>query len=433
MNQAAPGAAPVYTVESACRACGGSDLHPVLSFGDTPIADRLLENSDLSLSEPMVPLTLVFCPACGLLQIVETVDPQTLFGDAYPYFSSTSVSWLRQCRDNALELIRILGLDRDSRVVEIASNDGYMLRNFRDAGIPVLGFEPADPPARAALDDGIPTRREFFTEETAAQLAAESETADLVLANNVVAHVDDLHDFLRGVKRILNDGGMFVLEVAYAGDLIERRAFDTIYHQHLCYFTLTPLERLLAGHGFHVRDVRRLPSQGGSIRVYAGLTPGSASANVRAMLEQERRSGILEEECLEAFACRIAELRTELVDLLNEMKARGGRIAAYGAAGKATTLLHYCGIGASLVEYIVDLNPYKHGKYMPGCRLVIQPPDRLREDRPDYLLLLAWNLRDEILAQQQDYLAAGGRIITPIPRPEIVAGTPSPDTGGVNY
>jgi SAM-dependent methyltransferase len=413
----------LYRVESRCRACGTGDLRDVLEYGASPIADGLLEANELGRPEPRAPLSLALCPECSLLQIRETVDPHVLFSPRYPYFSSTSASWLTHCRDNALELIDSLTLGPESSVVEIASNDGYMLRNFKDAGIPVLGIDPAGPPADAATRAGIPTRREFFDEDLAADLARQGQLGDLVLANNVLAHVPDLRGFVRGLSRILKPAGTLVIEVPYARDLIEACEFDTVYHQHLCYFALAPLVRLMAAQEFQIHDVRRLSTHGGSLRCYIGKNR-KPSAAVARMLEEERASDPLDADRCRDFARQAVELAGGLKRLLQDLHREGKRVAAYGAAAKATTLLHLCGIDVSILDYVVDSNPYKHGKYLPGARLEIRDPTILASDRPDYLLLLAWNLRDEILPQQRPYLEAGGQIIVPLPRLEIIPASP---------
>jgi len=404
-----------------CRSCEHGDLRPILSLGRTPLANALLTAEQLREPEATFPLELVFCPACALVQITETVPPEVLFRE-YAYLSSFSDTVVHNAEGIVRRLIGLEGLGSESLVLEIASNDGYLLQHYHHKGIPVLGIEPAANIARVARDErGIPTVCEFFGAQLAAELVAGGRAADVVHGNNVLAHVADLNGVVRGIATVLKPRGVAVIEVPYVKDLIDHCEFDTIYHEHLCYFSLTALDRLFRRHGLVIRDVERIPIHGGTLRIFASRAewaiPGEA---VKSLLAEEAAWGVDREEFYRGFGAEVERLRASLLELLGGLKAQGRRIAAYGASAKGSTLLNFFGIGADTLEFVVDRSTVKQGRYTPGTHLPILAPERVLELRPDYLLLLTWNFADEILAQQQAFRDQGGRFIIPIPECRVV-------------
>jgi SAM-dependent methyltransferase len=404
--------------EATCRSCGNGGLATVLSLGCTPLANSLLTAAQIEQAEQIYPLDLVFCPQCTLVQITETVPPEQLFGE-YLYFSSFSDTMLRHAREIVQRLLAARGLGPQSLVAEVASNDGYLLQYYREAGVPVLGIEPARNIAEVARERGIPTLAEFFSADVAGRLAGEGQRADVIHANNVLAHVADLNGVVAGFGRLLKPEGVAVIEVPYVKEMIDHREFDTIYHEHLCYFSLTALDRLFTRHGLTLVDVERLPIHGGSLRIFAS-PQGERSEAVTQLLAEEAAWGVARLDFYAGFGEGVGQLRDELRSLLAELKAQGQRIAVYGASAKGSTLLNYFGIGRETLDFVVDRSTVKQGLYTPGTHLPIYAPEQLLEARPDYVLLLTWNFADEILAQQAEYRRAGGQFIVPIPEVRVV-------------
>jgi SAM-dependent methyltransferase len=402
-----------------CRSCGSPDLARVLCLGALPLPDALLSAEALDAPEPRYPLDVALCGGCALVQLLHAVPREELFCRDYPYYSSFSESFVEHARRNAEARIAERRLGPGSLVVELASNDGYLLQHYRARGVPVLGIDPAEGPVRAARERGIETLQAFFDRALAERLRGEGRRADVIHANNVLAHVPDPNDFVAGVALLLRPGGVFVGEVPYLGDLVEGGEFDTIYHEHLAYFSVTALRALLGRHGLRLGRIEHLPVHGGSLRVFAG-TSGAESGDVGRWLEREAEADLTRPAGFAGLAERVESLRTELRALLEKLRADGKRVAAYGAAAKGAVLLNLAGIGCDLVEFVVDRNVHKQGRYLPGVRIPIRPPEALLAERPDYTLLLPWNLREEILAQQAEYRRAGGHFIVPIPSVEIV-------------
>lgn len=414
-----PARGPNPAKEARCRSCGGEDLSVFLSLGNLPASDAFLAPSQLTEDEPRYPLDVAFCADCALVQILHTVPPETLFGTDYPYFSSVTDMLLRHSAINVRQRIEEQRLGPRSLVIELASNDGYLLQYYRERGIAVLGIDPAPGPVAVARSRGIETLQAFFGSQLATDLAAKGNRADVIHANNVLAHVADTNGFVAGIATLLKDDGVAVVEAPYVRDLIDHGEFDTIYHEHLCYFSVTALRNLFERHGLFLNRVEPLAIHGGSLRLFVEKHP-RPTASLTEYLDSERRLGLDRLGYYAGFSVRVAAIRSELIALLQDLKRRGARIAGYGAAAKGTIMLNYAGLGPEVLDFVVDRNVHKQGRYIPGVRLPIEPPQRLLEAQPDYVLILPWNFKEEIMTQQDEYRRRGGRFIVPVPRPSIL-------------
>ncbi len=404
-----------------CRSCHCGGLLPVLDLGEMPLANGLIDARQLDEPEPTWPLEVVFCPECALVQITETVCPELLFSE-YMYFSSVSDALLAHSRAHVEVLVKSRQLGPENQVVEIASNDGYLLQYFAEFGVGALGIEPAANVAEVARARGVQTRTAFFGPDLARELRGEGQTADVVLGNNVLAHVPDLNGVVSGAALLLRDGGIVEFEFPYVVDLVDHLEFDTIYHEHLCYFSVHAVNRLFARNGLVLTDVLRLPVHGGSLRVTGRLAKEGPAPHPRVSeaLAMERSRGVDTIAFYTQLAPRVDALGIQLRRCLERLRTSGKRIAAYGASAKGATLLNAFGIGRDFLEYVVDRNPVKQGFLTPGTHLEIRAPRVLTTDRPDYALLLTWNFAAEVLAQQAGYRGSGGHFILPVPEVCIV-------------
>ena len=402
-----------------CRSCGHDDLMQVLDLGRLPLANALLLAEQLHEPEDRFPLELLFCPQCALVQIGETVPPERLFYD-YAYASSFSDTMVEHARLLVEALIGSRGLGSASLVVEIASNDGYLLQFYKTRGIPVLGIEPAANIAALATAKGIPTLIEFFDQELALRLATQGRRADVIHAHNVFAHVPDPNRFVAGIAALLEQGGVAIIEVPYVRDLIDRLEFDTIYHEHFSYYSVSAVAGLCARHGLVMADVEHVPIHGGSLRLFITHAGEPISPRVVDLLSAEKSAGLLGFDYYRDFGRQVAALKEELLALLWRLKGERRSIAAYGASAKGSTLMNAFGVDARLIDFVVDRSSLKQGRFTPGNRLPILPPEALLERRPDYVLLLTWNFANEILTQQREFRRLGGKFIVPVPEVKVV-------------
>jgi SAM-dependent methyltransferase len=404
----------------ACRFCSSTKLHTVVDLGMSPLCENFLTRDDLQKMEPFYPLKALVCEDCFLVQVEEYVGGREIFCGDYAYFSSFSDSWLRHAKDYAEMISKRLRLSEKSLVVELASNDGYLLQNFVAKRIPCLGIEPADNVAAAAMKKGVPTRVLYFNETAAHELVTEGIRADLVAANNVLAHVPDLNSFVAGIKVLLADRGVLTVEFPQWLTTMNGNQFDSIYQEHYCYYSFLTAEKIFAAHGITLFDVEDLATHGGSLRIYGrhaedGTRPITNA--VQTTRQREIDAGLTRLDTYRAFAEKVAATKRDLLDFLIHAKREGKRVAAYGAPGKGNTLLNYCGIREDFIDYAVDRNPYKHGKFLPGSHIPVFAPDRIAETRPDYVLILPWNLKEEIIQQLAYVREWGARFV--IPNPEL--------------
>ncbi len=400
-----------------CRHCATPLEHTFLDLGFAPPSNAYLTADDLKRPEKYYPLKIKVCHRCWLVQTEDTAEAEDLFRPDYAYFSSTSSSWLAHAASYATAITRQLGLDKNSLVIEVACNDGYLLKNFVATGIPCLGIEPTASTAAAAEQLGIPVLREFFGEQLGRQLAASGRQADLIAGNNVYAHVPDINDFTRGLKAALKPGGTITLEFPHLMRLLEHTQFDTVYHEHFSYLSLTTASRIFAAAGLRIRHAEELPTHGGSLRIHGGHAEDArpTQPSVEKLLAEETRRGMTALPVYQSFQARADQVKDGLLRFLLEQKRAGKKVAAYGAAAKGNTLLNYAGVKPDLLPFVCDAAPAKQGKFMPGSHIPILPPAALAERQPDYVVILPWNLRDEVMAQLDGIRAWGGQFVTAVP------------------
>jgi SAM-dependent methyltransferase len=406
---------------SGCRFCGAALRRSFVDLGRSPLSNAFLTVDQLREMEPHYPLHAYVCETCLLVQLEAFATPDAIFSD-YAYFSSFSETWLRHAEAYAARMTRELRLSADSLVVELASNDGYLLRYFRQLGIAVLGVEPAANVAAVAEAGGVPTEVAFFGVATAHRLAAAGKQADLICANNVLAHVPDLNDFVAGLPILLKPSGTITVEFPHLLRLIEERQFDTIYHEHFSYFSLLVVDKVFARHGLSVFDVDRLPTHGGSLRIHASHAEAARTRTDRfaAVLAEEAEAGLDDPTGYDRFAASVIDIKCQVLEFLVAARRAGKLVAGYGAPAKGNTLLNYCGVGPELLAFTVDRSPHKQGRFLPGTQIPIFAPERIFATRPDYVFILPWNLKDEIIDQMRDVRDWGGRFVVPIPNLQVI-------------
>jgi SAM-dependent methyltransferase len=405
-----------------CRFCDTPLTDLFVSLGTSPLSNAFLTSEQLGAGEMFFPLDVYVCPECFLVQLAEFESPAEIFGD-YAYFSSYSTSWLEHAKRYVAQITEMLGLGQDSLVVEVASNDGYLLQYLAERDVPVLGIEPAFTVAEAARAKGIPTLESFFGVDLATQLRDEGKSADLLIGNNVFAHVPELNDFVAGLELLLKPHGVVTLEFPHLLRLVEGLQFDTIYHEHFSYFSFTTARRVLAAHGLVVFDVEELPTHGGSLRIYARHAADESrpvTPRVDELLERETRAGFGDLAAYRGFQARVNGAKRDLLQFLITAKNEGKSVVGYGAPAKGNTLLNFCGVRSDLLEYTVDMSAYKQGRFLPGTHIPVYAPDRLRETKPDYVLILPWNLKDEIVDQHAYISEWGGRFVVPLPTVQVL-------------
>ncbi len=404
-----------------CRFCSAPLQHSFADLGMSPLSNSYLSEDMLQSTEPFYPLHAFVCQSCLLVQLPEVQKPEEIFTD-YAYFSSYSKSWLQHCENYVNKVVKRFDLNQDSYVVEIASNDGYLLKNFKKFDVPVLGIEPAKNVAQVAREAGIPTETEFFGSKTARKLVDEGKRADLLLGNNVLAHVPDINDFVAGMTILLKPTGVITMEFPHLMRLIDHNQFDTIYHEHFSYLSLLAVRQIFETHGLIIFDVEELPTHGGSLRIYARHkedTQKPVEPTVKALIDREIDAGLGHIDRYQRFAEQVVKTKRRLLSFLIDAKEQNLSIVGYGAPAKGNTLLNYCGIRGDFLDYTVDRSPHKQGCYLPGTHIPIYAPEKILETKPDYVLILPWNLKDEILSQMEQIREWGGRFLVPIPEIEV--------------
>jgi len=407
-----------------CRICGANLEEPFLSLGKSPVANSLLTKEDLHKMEPYFPLDLYVCQSCWLVQLEEFEAPEKIFSSDYPYFSSYSESWLKHCKNYTEMMIERFGFDKNSFVLEVGSNDGYLLQYFKEYNIPVLGVEPAENVARAAIEKGIPTDITFFNSSYAKKLREKGKLADLIIGNNVLAHNPNLHDFVEAMKIALKPNGIITMEFPHLMRLIQENQFDTIYHEHFSYFSFYAVKKLFSWHELEIFDVEEIPTHGGSLRIYAKHKGANSkllatTKRVEDLLEKEKDFGLFDLQTYSNFRKKVEATKRAFLLFLIQAKNEGKKIVGYGAPAKASTLLNYCGVRTDFIDYTVDRNPHKQGKFIPGVHIPIKHPDKIKEDRPDYVIIFPWNIKDEIMEQLKYIREWGGKFVVPIPELKV--------------